>query len=110
MNAKKDQSDNEEKEAESPLPGENVRRRNWGHVIVHELLYDAQSLINHKYGNYCLQTALSACIESKSYVNGGEKLLAGFIETVHPLLHLLRLNVKKEMAAVMLSATDNRKR
>eukprot|EP01084_Bolivina_argentea_P307846 532162_1 len=104
-------NNNEQKEAESSdmVCPDSAERRNWSYVIIRELLYDAKSLINHKYGNYCLQTALSVCIEAGSYVDEGGTLLQEFVETTHPLLHLLRLNVRKKWQQLLLSATHMKK-
>merc|ERR1712154_345314 len=85
-------------------------RRNWIKVIIRELLRDAKVLINHKFGNYCLQTALSTVINlrSKSFSNrNADKLLNEFVTTIRPLLHLLRLNVRKKWQQVLLSATSS---
>jgi len=73
--------------------------RDWLRIVVHELLSDAARLINHKFGNYCLQTALSACIAAQ---RGG--LLRDFVEAVRPLLHLLRVNVRKKWQQLLFDA------
>lgn len=75
----------------------------WTRIVVHELLRDARRLINHKFGNYCLQTALSACIATRRE-HGREPLLRDFVETVRPLLCLLRVNVRKKWQVLLFKA------
>merc|ERR1712228_1040795 len=71
-------------------------RVDWIAVIIHELLEDAETLINHKFGNYCLQTALTVCMAAVPYSNGGRcELLSLFVRTIGPLLNYLRLNIRK---------------
>mmetsp|Transcript_3581 Transcript_3581/g.3073 ORF Transcript_3581/g.3073 Transcript_3581/m.3073 type:complete len:1051 (+) Transcript_3581:78-3230(+) len=94
-------------------------KRNWIILIVRELLYDASELINHKFGNYCLQTALSVVIkvcEEEEEQDDDDNiyrkmkikimpLLKEFIYTLYPLLNVLRLNVKKKWQLLLQSAT-----
>ena len=85
--------------------------RNWICLIVRELLFDASELINHKFGNYCLQTALSVVINVCEEEQELEMkimimpLLKEFICTLYPLLHVLRLSVKKKWQQLLQSAT-----
>ena len=96
---------------------------NWIELIVRELLSNASELINHKFGNYCLQTALSVVTElcdstkkeEKKHENDDKKnhdymlLLNEFIHTTYPLLHLLRINVKKKWQQLLISAKRKNK-
>jgi len=79
----------------------------WVHEMVRELLVNAKELINHKFGNYCLQTALTVTIEAEPFMkNGtGQRLLRGFVDTVTPLLNCLRQNVRKKWHQLLLSAS-----
>lgn len=86
-------------------------QRNWIRLIVQELLADAAKLINHKYGNYCLQTALSVLIElsresEAALYHESVLLLQQFVNTVYPLLHLLRSNVKKKWQQLLIASTE----
>jgi len=76
----------------------------WTQIVMHELLRDARRLINHKFGNYCLQTALSACIAARR-----KELLREFVDTVRPLLHHLRINVRKKWQLLLFEADNTRR-
>ena len=87
----------------------------WIVVIVRELLFDASELINHKIGNYCLQTALSVVMElcadnnNNNYNNDYIWLLNEFINTAYPLLNLLKHNVKRKWHQLLISAKAQNK-
>jgi len=93
--------DNEQKEEE--------QRHVWVEEIVRELLGNALELINHKFGNYCLQTALTVAIEAEPHMSGrsGQRLLDEFVLTVSPMLNRLRLNVRKKWHQLLVSATSH---
>jgi len=94
--------DCEEKDEEERLPID------WVTVMVRELLLSAQELINHKFGNYCLQTALTVAIDAEPFMadGSGQRLLQHFIMTVSPLLDCLRQNVRKKWHQLLISASN----
>merc|ERR1719295_2130081 len=95
--------DHEQKEHEYP-------RTVWVAEIIRELLIDAPELINHKFGNYCLQTALTVAIEAEPYMMGksGRRLLDEFVQIVSPSLNCLRQNVRNKWHQLLLSATNHK--
>ncbi|MES1919454.1 hypothetical protein MHBO_001284 [Bonamia ostreae] len=67
----------------------------WQRNIVRELIFFPWELINDKYGNYCLQTALSVC---------DKDLCEEFAKAVYPSLSRLRENVKVKWVNLLEAA------
>jgi len=79
---------------------EYSKDRNWSSQIVQELLGSAKELISDKYGNYCLQTALSTIADNP-------QLVIEFIVTVKPHLEGLRVNVRNKWGKLLAVAQQS---
>lgn len=79
---------------------EYSKDRNWSSQIVQELLGSAKELISDKYGNYCLQTALSTIADNPP-------LVIEFIVTVKPHLEGLRVNVRNKWGKLLAVAQQS---
>jgi hypothetical protein len=79
---------------------ERKSRRKWKYVIVRELLSHSKELISHKFGNYCLQTALN--------VSSTEKILLNeFLGTIEQHLYILRPNIRHKWTQLCNVADAN---
>lgn len=69
--------------------------REWKYTIIRQLISAAGELISDKYGNYCLQTALSVA---------DRQLVHEFTQAVYPHLNSLRENIKAKWKKILENA------